>query len=475
MSTQQTSWASAALASAALLLTTACGLAPQPESDGVRVRDGVAPYSDQGSLQFCIGTQRLLPTVERQGLCRADAQVPTTCTADSDCTSPESCVCGQCLVQFCEATSECRDGLVCAGRPKRCIPRCDTDEQCGPYGVCNGGACETACWAQEDCPTGELCLVGRCAAVGCGPDGPNCFDGETCVVQSVQGSVSGVAAVAAEDVSSVSEGTRIVVFAELSTPATPSAIVRFESVEGRRFVAGMGEAILPPLGATRIASPAVVRTPDGLYLFAELDDGASIVRALDPSGSGQTPGTFEIIATPTGWASEVHAPSATFVNDRVILAIGGAADEGVAVGYLDGATFALGSSATVTPSSFEAEGRFVGVTTLGSPDLRIEQSAGGRTFLRLFADARGTTLPVGIEGGPLDLPTSSVVYAVALVEDGSDTLTFRIAQDNPTFGRVQNFAPLEEYDPSVVRLDNTYLLYFADETGPRVARNPVRD
>ena len=118
----------------------------------------------------------------------------------------------------------------------------------------------------------------------------------------------------------------------------------------------------------------------------------------------------------------------------------------------------------------------MGVTTLGSPDLRLEESAGGRTFLRLFAEARGTTLPLGTdgEGGPLDVPTSSVVYAVALVEDDSDALTFHIAQDNPTFGRVQNFAPLEEYDPSVVRLGNTYLLYFADETGPRVARNPIR-
>ncbi|MBK7773059.1 MAG: hypothetical protein IPL19_04695 [Sandaracinaceae bacterium] len=475
MSTHQTSWSAVAFASAALLLTSACGLAPQPESDGVRVRDGIAPYSDQGGLQFCVGGQRLLPNVEREGVCRADAQVPADCEADSDCPSPESCVCGQCMVQLCQATSECRDGLICAGRPKRCIPRCNADEECGPYGLCNGGACETACWAQTDCPTGELCLVGRCAAVGCGPDGPNCFAGETCAVQALEGSVTGVSAIAAEDVSDTTEGTRIVVFAELSTPATPSAIVRFESEEGRRFVAVAGQSILPPLGATRIANPSVVRTPAGLYVFAELDNGASIVRALDPSGTGQTPGTFEVIATPAGWASEVRAPSAAFVNDRVIVAIAGASGEGIVIGYLDGATFALGAAPTLTLASFEAEGRFVGVSTLGGPDLRIEESAAGRTFLRLFADARATTLPVGIVGGPLDLPTSSVVYATALVEDGSDALRFHIAQDNPTFGRVQNFAPLEEYDPSVVRLGNAYLLYFADETGPRVARNPVRD
>jgi hypothetical protein len=110
------------------------------------------------------------------------------------------------------------------------------------------------------------------------------------VVQSVQGSVTGVSAVAAEDVSDTAEGTRIVVFAELSTPATPSAIVRFESEEGRRFVA-VARAVHPAaLGATRIANPSVVRTPEGLYLFAELDNGASIVRALDPSGSGADAG-----------------------------------------------------------------------------------------------------------------------------------------------------------------------------------------
>ena len=133
------------LAAAALLLTAACGLAPQPDSDGVRVRDGVSPFGDQGSLQFCIGTQRLLPSVEREGSCRADEQVPTSCESHDDCASPESCVCGQCMVQFCEATSDCRDGLVCAGGPKRCSPRCNGDDECGnvwrtaiPAGVLHG-------------------------------------------------------------------------------------------------------------------------------------------------------------------------------------------------------------------------------------------------------------------------------------------------------------------------------------------------
>lgn len=462
---------------ASLLLTTACGLAPQPDSDGTRVRDGVAPYSDQGSLQFCVGTQRLLPSVEREGLCRADAQVPVACDADEDCNSPESCVCGQCMVQFCEATSDCREGLVCAGRPKRCIPRCASDDECGPYGVCNGGACETACWEQADCPTGELCLVGRCAAVGCGPDGPNCFEGETCLVQAGVGAVSGVSAMAASEVSDTQPDARIVAFAELRTPAVASAIVRFESVDGRRFVATPGQGVLPPVGASRLTNPAVLRTPEGLYLFAEVDDGASIVRALDVSGAGTLPGSFETLVTPSGWASEVHAPSAAYVNGRVVFAVAGAAGEGIAVGYLDGSTFGLGASATLTPASFENPERFVGVTTLGAPDLRIERSAGGRDVLRLYADAFGTALPVGTANGEnsLDVPTSSVVYAAAVIPDEGDALPFVIADDNPTFGRVQNFAPLEEYDPSVVQLGHTYLIYFADDVGPRVAQNPVRN
>jgi hypothetical protein len=458
-----------------LALTAACGLAPQPDSDGVRVRDGVAPYGDQGSLQFCIGTQRLLPNVEREGLCRADEQVPTDCVSNDDCSTPESCVCGQCMVQFCEATSDCRDGLVCAGRPKRCIPRCDTDDECGPYGVCNGGACETACWEQSDCPTGELCLVGRCAAVGCGPDGPNCFTGETCLVQAAVGAVSGVSAVQSEDVSDTTADTRIVAFAELQTPAVPSAIVRFESVDGRRFVATPGQGVLPMGGATRYSNPAVLRTPDGLYLFVEVDNGASIARALDASGAGTAPGAFETLVTPAAWASEVHAPSAAYVNGRVVLAVAGAPSEGVAVGYLDASSFALGAAPTLTPASFENPERFVGVSSLGSPDLRAERSSGGRNILRLYADAHGTALPVGIVDGSLDVPTSSVVYAAAVVPDDGDALPFAIASDNPTFGRVQNFAPLEEYDPSVVQLGNTYLIYFADDVGPRVAQNPVRD
>ncbi len=445
-------------------LLGACGLGSQPDTDGVRVNDGVAPFADQGGLQICIGTSRLQSSVPREGLCRADAQVPSECASDAECESPESCVCGLCMVQFCEASSECREGLVCAGRPKRCIPRCDSDEECGPFGVCNGGACETACWDQSDCPTGELCLVGRCAAVGCGPEGPNCFEGETCLLQATQGTVTSLAALPAGDVSGVAEESRVVLFVELATADEPSALVRFESVEGRRFVAVPGESILPPAGATRISNPSALRTPEGLRFFVELDNGAAIATALDSAGTGLTLGAFDTLLTPGGWASEVHAPSAALVDGQVVVAYAGAVDEGIAVQVMAGDTLAPSAAPTLTPAAFVSPGRFEGVTTLGGPHLVAERTAAGRTLLRLYADATGTALPVGEEGGSLDLPTSSVVYAAAIV-DGvpvpNMSFAFVTAEDNPTFGRVQNFAPLEEFAPSLVRVGQTYLLNHA--------------
>ena len=467
----------AALFAVAAVFVTACGLTSQPRSDGRRLDDGVTPYSDVGALRFCLGSRRLLEDAPREGTCRAEEQTPEACEADADCPSPEACVCGLCRVPFCSSTSDCRTGTVCAGSPRRCIPRCNVDDDCGPYGVCNGGACETACWEASDCPTGELCLVGRCAAIGCGPDGPRCLAGEVCELQSLPGGVASLGAVSVsrgESAPGDDEDARVMLLGELSTPDTPSALVRFISVDGVRFVGDDSSAILPPAGATRISNPALLRTPSGLVLVAEVDAGARLVRTEDTTGNGTGFGPWRDALSPAGWASEVHAPALSLLDGRVILAVAGAEDEGIGLSFEVDGQFTLSAAPTLVNADYESPDHFEGVSQLGGPALDVVETSAGRTLVRVYAHARALTLPVGEVGSSLDLPTSSVVFAAGVSEDGALPTAYTAAESNPTFGRVQNFAPLEEWDPEPVPLGAETLLYYLGENGPRVARNPSR-
>ena len=469
----------ALIAFGATFAISGCGLASQPETDGLRLDDGVAPFVDRGALQFCVGTERLVAEVARQGSCRADAQIPAACETNEDCASPEACVCGLCRVQFCETSADCREGLTCAGSPRRCIARCVEDADCGDYGVCAGGACETACWTQDDCPTGELCLVGRCAAIGCGVDGPRCFEGETCELQATEGAVLAGDAVAARDVAGTSEGAQVVLFAELRTPSAPSRLMRFESVDGAQFIADAGAGVAPPAGFTRIGSPSVLVTEAGLVIAVELDGGAAVAIARDTSGAGTGPLDLQVVLTPGDWVSAIHAPALAEVQGALLLAFAGAGDEGIGLCVETGGAFALPAAPTLTAADYERFGRLESVSDLGGPELIVAQSAAGRTILGLFAHARGITQPVGEVDGPLDVPTFSVVYAAGVLEAGEDgedasAIAFTVATDNPTFGRVQNFAPLEESDPSVVTVDGLTRLYYTGSDGLRVAENPVR-
>jgi len=449
------------------MLTTGCGFLENPWTDGRPLNDGVGPWTDLGSIQTCVGGRRLLETVVREGMCRAEAQIPSACDVDADCPDDESCVCGRCTVRFCEGSDQCRDGQVCGGSPRRCVQRCTADEECGPYGVCNGGACERACWTQDDCPVSELCLVGRCAAVGCGENGPNCFPGEVCELQSVQGSLGGPEA--------LMEGDRIVLFSEVSTAAVPSAIMRFESADGLHFDAVPETPVLAPSGTqTRVARPSVVQTDAGLYLFVELDDGASIGQSLDPSGTGESFPDATVALVPGTWEGGiVHSPSVALVDGTLVLAYEGGDGLGIGLSVEDaGGAFAPATAPVLVPGDLDASPRWEGVTSIGAPDLVFVESSAGRPILRLYVTGFGLVVPAE-PGGPLDVPTYSIGYAAAVYDTPTDQPTFDLQAYNPTFARVVNFTPLDESESSVIPYGESWLLYYLGGSSVRVAINPL--
>lgn len=476
------------------LTSSGCGLLPQPETDGLRVDDGVAPWLDIGAVSFCIDGRRLLSTVERAGTCRADEQVPAACETDDDCDSPEACVCGQCIVELCEFASDCREGLICAGTPRRCQPRCEADTDCGAFGVCNGGACETACYTQSDCPTGELCLVGRCAAIGCGPSGPNCFDGETCALQAVEGSTAGASTTTSSALApgTLGEPADLVVYASLTSPELPEGIYRFDSTSstGRLFESPSTTPLVSTQPGETLANPAAVTHDGRVSLFFEVatGGGSTIGRAISVDG-GQTFSAPTTAITPIGWTGSVaRAPSATYLEaeGRVLLAYEGGPGLGIAIvtEQADG-SFVAASAPTLTPRDFDDcvgatpcappgdRSSWVSLTAIGAPHIVAFTSQTGRRLIRLYVEGMGTAGPAET-GGSFDVPTSSVGYAVAPFSGLEAPLVFDVSASNPTFGRVQNFAPLEERDPSPVELRDGWWMYYSDGESFRVARNPVR-
>ncbi|MBE2248300.1 MAG: OmpA family protein [Myxococcus sp.] len=94
------------------------------------------------------------------------------CKSDENCTEKgEVCVQGQC--RECATDENCKPGFVCD--TNKCVPKPECGPGVGPCGTgkkCSGGKClvdpnykpEGTCSTNEDCPSGQTCQGGRCAA-----------------------------------------------------------------------------------------------------------------------------------------------------------------------------------------------------------------------------------------------------------------------------------------------------------------------
>jgi hypothetical protein len=447
-----------------------CGfLGVGDDLDGTPVADGLAPFGPDEATVLCVEGARVTETTRPPGLCRAEGQEPTSCDSDSDCELPEACVCGSCTMKLCEFSTECPEGTVCSGSPRRCLLRCESDDECGPLGVCENGTCLRACAAQDECSVGELCLAARCRSIACGPTGPNCGPGELCASQLLRGEATGPSAVLGD--------AEIVLFASLSELGSDeAAIYRFVSANGIAFFADPTTPVLSPSasGALRFAAPSAIFTDDGLRIFYEVDDGAAIETALDSSGTGTSFGGSEVVLTPgEAWeGGRVASPGAMLVDGEILLAYEGGEGEGIGFALSSGGSFTNATAPSLVPADLEDPERFTDVTEVRDPFPYVAVSDSGRRVFRLYVGAMGIARPAST-GGTFDQANLSIAAAGAVIDGPIDALVLEAHGANPIYGRVQNFRPQDETGPSLLEYEGRFLLYFDSPEGIRVAENPI--
>lgn len=455
-----------------VLCSIGCGALGEPEQNGHRLADGLAPYRRAAKVEVCQGTAELVaaaPSSGEQGVCRPADRALRTCTSQTDCGTHESCICGRCTVKLCEFSLECPNDLKCAGSaPKRCARRCDDDTRCEGGERCIDGICQTECTDTSGCGEGELCFGGKCTVIACGPSGPSCSAGQVCDLARVEGALRAPSVLVT--------GGLTVLYAEIERQGT-IGVLRAESRDGRRFVAVPEAPVLvPQAGQTRIGTPSAIVTSSGVELFVDVD-GTSIARSESADGIGFGP--VETVITPTAaWeVGSVAAPGAVRIGTRVFVFYEGGAGAGIGAYLSDGggAFVPAFDGPILTLADFDNPPHFTALERVGAPSAVVVETALGKQELRLFVDARGRedTDPMTPDGGAPPI-TSSIAVAATDLDDTGSFSRFTVSPYNPVLAELVNLAPVNEAQPSVVFAGSEWRMYYESDDGLYFATNPPR-
>jgi len=460
----------------------ACGFGPQEDLGGLRAGDGVAPWSDLGSAEICLGNEHLGPPASAPaGLCAPTAVVEAPCVDDGDCRSREACVCGQCIVPTCTSASDCGPGRVCTFGEQRCDRTCGRDDDCPIGDICFNGTCRGQCIGDADCQTGEVCSLARnrCITAACADDG-DCMAGERCRVQRVPRLVTEPTALAGAGPGEPA----VTLWLELGDALQPDqrSIWRAVSSDGVHFTVAPARAVLEDGGAAR--APSVIRTATGFALYYQRGDGAAIGYAASTDGQSFASPTT-VVTGGTGGAA-VRAPSAVLMPDGQV-ALYYEVGDGAGVALARGAVGAPLSGSVVLdagdvedpPGPGTAPQFWVDIAAVRSPSAALTRSDAGES-LRLWFSGFGRESGDSVQFGdvvPIP-PNDSIGYAAASLDDPGRLWPWPF---NPVFDRVQAFVDhRSELAPAVVQLTDRdgsprtgYLLYFVDAepgdaTGPGV-------
>jgi len=441
----------------------ACGLTPGDPFTGKRIGDGIAPWTDLGPVQLCLGSNFLgPPDTTPGGFCVSRANA--LCTSDRDCRSRESCVCGQCTVGYCSAASDCAGGRICTFAENRCDVACADAYDCARDEECFNGTCRGRCLNDDECQSGEVCnSLNYCITVDCASDA-SCDSGEACTIQRVPRQALEPSALAS------GEASTVVLWIELADEGQTARrrIWRAESRDGRLFRIDPARPVLDDGLDNR--APSVVRTPDGYALYYEWNDGAEIRVATSRDGTDFADPVTALVGGAGPGA--VRAPSAVVLPDgsvAVYYQVGDGAAIGLATGPLGGALTARGGVLTpadiTVPPSGRAAPFWDPVEAIRSPHALVTDGADGPS-LRLWFSAFGHESADSYQFGQvLPIPANhSVGYAQGSVDAPDRLVPWPYG---PVADRVDAFLDhREELTPGVVRLDgdDAYLLYYVDGT-----------
>jgi len=289
-----------------LALLAGCGFLPEDDFTGKRVGDGIAPWTDLGPVQVCLGSESLgPPTSTPGGFCSDVNTAEAPCASDGDCRSRESCMCGRCTVAYCTATSDCGGERICTFNENRCDVVCANAFDCADAEECFNGTCRGRCFTDAECQSGEVCnSENYCITVDCDADSA-CQSSERCKVQRVPRLALEPSALPGDD------ATRVVLWLELGDEAQPSRrhVWRAVSRNGRTFRIDPAVPVLDDGLDTR--APSVIRTSKGFAMYYEWNDGAEIRVATSADGRSFT-GPTKAIAGGTG-AAAARAPTAVLL------------------------------------------------------------------------------------------------------------------------------------------------------------------
>lgn len=467
-----------------LVALAGCGFAPEEDFTGTRVGDGIAPWTELGAVQICLGTEFLGPPDDPPGgLCTSNTLVQAPCLDDGDCRSRESCVCGRCIVQYCRTNSDCGSGRICSFSESRCDVPCAVDEDCGDDSQCFNNTCRGRCESNDDCQAGEVCnSQNRCITAVCSDNG-ECLTGELCQLQRVPRVAREPTILAGRS----ADEPRFTMWLEVSEEIAQDrrAIWRAVSDDGVHYRLDPATPVLAD--ANEAHAPSVVRSATGFGLYYEFGDGAEIRYTESIDGIAFSPGTAVLSGTPGG-AAAVRAPSAVLLPGEEVLVyyqVGDGASIALASGSLGGALASAGTvldpgAVTDPPSGGVAPQFWIDIETLRSPHALVTESGTGELSLRLWFSAFGRESGDSFQFGeviPID-PTYSIGYASADLGMPSD---FTVWPFNPIFDRVEAFLDhRSELTPAVVRvrdadgsLRDGYLLYYLDAGATNTTDPPI--
>jgi hypothetical protein len=459
-----------------LLGLAGCGFLPEDDFTGKRAGDGIAPWSDLGPVQVCLGNQYLGPADDPPGgLCFDENVSEAPCTRDAQCGSREACVCGRCTVAYCASASDCGGGRTCTFSERRCDVPCFSDDDCAGPGdaECFNGVCRGRCLDDSECQTGEICdSRNYCATADCADD-DGCLAGERCRVQRVPRQVLDPSPLTVS-----SPARQVILWLEVSdaVQVAQTAIWRAVSEDGIHFTMSPAQPVVED--GTTARSPSVIRTDAGFAMYYEVDAGAElrVVTSLDGI-SWSDP-----VTALTGGAgpSATRSPAAVLLPDgsvAVYYQIGDGAAIGLATGAVGGALDDRGpvlrpDDITVAPGDPGAP-FWDDVERVQSPHAALTESADGFS-LRIWYSAFGRESADSFQFGEVTPipPNYSIGYAAAPIDDPGALSAWPYG---PVVDRVSAFLTHhDELTPGVAQLhgDDAYLLYYVEADPDMDAMGP---
>ncbi len=440
------------------LTSIGCGLGPAPDQYKPTSGDGIAPWSELGAAQVCLGEQTLGPPASAVGaFCTNADDEGAHCTDDSACDSRQVCVCGRCTIAYCATASDCAAPRVCNFVEHRCDLPCGSSSECAGGEQCLSGSCRGRCITNDDCQHGEVCdSMNVCIADDCIADG-DCLTGERCEIQRVPrqvlepGPIAGI-------------GAPVVVYLDLALPASPDqrAIYRATSTDGVHFRLDPEAPVL-----TDARAPSPVADGGDVYLYYEQGDGLALRVARSADGIAFEPAVTVLTST-----AKLHAPGAVHTGGTVVLYYqqGEGAGIGLATGDVGAALTDRG--VVLAPADIEVGTSdpgtpfWVGITRVESPHAVLAGDA-IRVFFSAFgqesADASKYGMPEAIP------PSFSVGYAAAK-KAAPDTLS--VWPYGPVFDNVDAFLEhRDELGPAVIDTGaDSYLMYYIDAREAQLGR-----